>query len=195
MINTSSTKFRMYYGLSATNTTPSMQFKGWRSGSLPISGKAVTKSVENSHGFKYTFFRVEFRIYWSDSKTVGIETIKTLNITDFEVTYENCPALIRNLVRYNNSVAARQLYVPIRSTGVCVTNAEKVENRKDRDLQRYCDHKANAQFVEECLCKAGFEPINNLTECKGRFIVCHCRRRREKQCNSFVEMSTPLCPF
>ena len=111
----------------------------------PLTGQELT--------FKYAYFGL-----FLNARAIRMMNITALNVTMFDITYINCPAVVHGLAFYNNTPAARTVLDYFITKGSCLSNSEP--SLVNKTLQRYCDVYGESRFDGECWCSAGYEMKN-----------------------------------
>lgn len=90
-----------------------------------------------------------------------------MSLIAVRVFYRKCPRVIRNGAIFQETLSGAESTSLVAARGVCIPNAEEV----DVPIKLYCNGDGEWMVpIGRCMCKAGHEPVDNGTVCRGKLI-------------------------
>lgn len=92
-----------------------------------------------------------------------------MSLIAVRVFYRKCPRAIRNGAIFQETLSGAESTSLVAARGVCIPNAEEV----DVPIKLYCNGDGEWMVpIGRCMCKAGHEPVDNGTVCRGK-LTCN----------------------
>ncbi|XDV45935.1 hypothetical protein PO909_013937 [Leuciscus waleckii] len=89
-----------------------------------------------------------------------------MSLIAVKVFYRKCPRIIRNGAIFQETLSGAESTSLVSARGTCVPNGEEV----DVPIKLYCNGDGEWLVpIGRCVCKAGYESLDNETVCKGEF--------------------------
>lgn len=89
-----------------------------------------------------------------------------MSLIAVRVFYRKCPRIITNGALFQETLSGAESTSLVAARGVCIPNAEEV----DVPIKLYCNGDGEWMVpIGRCMCKAGNEPVENGTVCRGMF--------------------------
>lgn len=87
-----------------------------------------------------------------------------MSLIAVRVFYRKCPRVIQNGAVFPETLSGAESTSLVAARGVCVPNGEEV----DVPIKLYCNGDGEWMVpIGRCMCKAGYEPVDNGTACRG----------------------------
>lgn len=97
-----------------------------------------------------------------------------MSLIAVRVFYRKCPRAIRNGAVFQETLSGAESTSLVAARGVCIPNAEEV----DVPIKLYCNGDGEWMVpIGRCMCKAGHEPVDNGTVCRGKIFIIKDRTR------------------
>ncbi|KAG8506672.1 Ephrin type-B receptor 2 [Galemys pyrenaicus] len=88
-----------------------------------------------------------------------------MSLIAVRVFYRKCPRVIQNGAVFQETLSGAESTSLVAARGSCITNAEEV----DVPIKLYCNGDGEWLVpIGRCMCKAGFEAVENGTVCRGK---------------------------
>ena len=90
-------------------------------------------------------------------------------LVSVRVFYKKCPSVVQNFAVFPETMTGAESTSLVIARGVCIPNSEEV----DVPIKLYCNGDGEWMVpIGRCMCKAGHEPMDNGTICKGEWSGC-----------------------
>lgn len=87
-----------------------------------------------------------------------------MSLIAVRVFYRKCPRVIQNGAVFPETLSGAESTSLVAARGVCVPNGEEV----DVPIKLYCNGEGEWMVpIGRCMCKAGYQPVENATACRG----------------------------
>lgn len=88
-----------------------------------------------------------------------------MSLIAVRVFYRKCPRIIQNGAIFQETLSGAESTSLVAARGSCIANAEEV----DVPIKLYCNGDGEWLVpIGRCMCKAGFEAVENGTVCRGK---------------------------
>lgn len=88
-----------------------------------------------------------------------------MSLIAVRVFYRKCPRIIQNGAVFQETLSGAESTSLVAARGSCIANAEEV----DVPIKLYCNGDGEWLVpIGRCMCKAGFEAVENGTVCRGK---------------------------
>lgn len=87
-----------------------------------------------------------------------------MSLIAVRVFYRKCPRVVQNGAVFPETLSGAESTSLVAARGVCVPNGEEV----DVPIKLYCNGEGEWMVpIGRCMCKAGHQPVENATACRG----------------------------